>query len=303
MGTWRIPTASQTIWGLAQLVAVVCYVALFVFVVTVVVEPVGRGALRLLTDSASGADVRSAGLALGGLSVLIGAMVGFPLAYQRTLSARIQAEIAARSHITDRFSKAVELLGSDDISTRLGAIYAFERIAQDSVERDHWPIMETLAAFVRHKSSAREDGSMPVDIQAALTVIGRRTKKQRVFESTGRYVIDFLSANLSGADLRNGNFDGAYFEFANMRQVTLARASLRKATLNNADLTDALLMETDLRGARIWEANFTDAVFANAKVGGADFSGSDLSTARRKNTDFSAADISKARLAPSGSCG
>jgi hypothetical protein len=49
--------------------------------------------------------------------------------------------------ITERYTRAVEQLGSDKLELRLGAIYALERIARDS-ERDHWPIMEILTAYV-----------------------------------------------------------------------------------------------------------------------------------------------------------
>jgi hypothetical protein len=55
---------------------------------------------------------------------------------------------AEQGHITDRFTKAVEQLGSDKMAVRLGAIYALERISKDS-PRDHWSIMETLTAYVR----------------------------------------------------------------------------------------------------------------------------------------------------------
>src|SRR3954471_6413642 len=40
------------------------------------------------------------------------------------------------------------MLGSDKLAARLGGIYALERIARES-KRDHWPIMETLTAYVR----------------------------------------------------------------------------------------------------------------------------------------------------------
>src|SRR5438445_2853933 len=91
-------------------------------------------------------------------------------------------------HITDRFNKAIEHLGSDQLAKRLGGIYALERIARDS-ERDHWPIMEILTADVRAKAKfpsmpeeewnlLEEDEVPPVlpDIQAILTVLGRRVQ-------------------------------------------------------------------------------------------------------------------------------
>lgn len=60
-------------------------------------------------------------------------------------------KIAEEKQITERFSKAVELLGSDKIDIRLGGIYALERIAKDS-PKDHWTIMEVLTSFIQEKS-------------------------------------------------------------------------------------------------------------------------------------------------------
>jgi hypothetical protein len=100
------------------------------------------------------------------LLISIVAVIGIPFLIWRDFSThRIakaavrQADTAAERHgmqtqadqdrrITDNFIKAVELLGSDKLEARLGAIYALERIACES-KRDHWPIMETLTAYVR----------------------------------------------------------------------------------------------------------------------------------------------------------
>jgi hypothetical protein len=59
-----------------------------------------------------------------------------------------QTEADRKRRITDNFTKAVELLGEPELEVRIGAIYALERIARES-KRDHWPIMETLTAYVR----------------------------------------------------------------------------------------------------------------------------------------------------------
>ena len=72
----------------------------------------------------------------------------------------------------------------------LGAVYTLERIAQDS-DRDHIQIMEILCAYIRNNApwtlaqsakmaTAPEKRAVDTypraDIQAALTVIGRRAQ-------------------------------------------------------------------------------------------------------------------------------
>ena len=60
--------------------------------------------------------------------------------------------------MTDRYTKAVEQLGSDKLDVRIGGIYALERIARDSA-RDHPAVMEVLTAFIREHS--REPWPLP----------------------------------------------------------------------------------------------------------------------------------------------
>lgn len=61
------------------------------------------------------------------------------------------AEAANQKQITERFSKAIEQLGSDKPEVILGGIYTLERIARDSAP-DQWTIMEVLTAFVRQNA-------------------------------------------------------------------------------------------------------------------------------------------------------
>jgi hypothetical protein len=60
---------------------------------------------------------------------------------------RSHLEVAEQGHITERYTKAIEQLGSDKLDVRLGGIYALEQIAVDS-RRDHPTVVEVLSAFV-----------------------------------------------------------------------------------------------------------------------------------------------------------
>jgi hypothetical protein len=56
--------------------------------------------------------------------------------------------LSREGHLTDRYTKAVEQLGSDKIEVRLGGIYALERLMRDS-STDQPTIVEVLAAYIR----------------------------------------------------------------------------------------------------------------------------------------------------------
>jgi hypothetical protein len=64
--------------------------------------------------------------------------------------------VAQEGQVTERFTRAIEQLGSDQLEIRLGGIYALERVVRDSV-KDHWPIMEVLTAYVRQHARRRQE--------------------------------------------------------------------------------------------------------------------------------------------------
>jgi uncharacterized protein YjbI with pentapeptide repeats len=206
------------------------------------------------------------------------------IANQNAAIANKTVELTASRLITERFSKAVEQLGSDKLEVRLGGIYSLERIAQDS-DRDHWTIMEVLTAFVREKSplelakskteeSFVEHGlqqseiekqsllQVKKDVQAALTVIGRRDGTKDQGKSLDLSRSNLGLANLRRADLINVNLSGA-----NLSGALLTNALLNHALLIRADFTDADLFFTKLN-----DADLSDACLSSAYLIGADLS-------------------------------
>jgi len=100
------------------------------------------------------------------------AIVGITLAHRRirALERQVQVgqeqlQVAQEGQITERFTRAIEQLGSQEMAIRLGGIYALERIANDS-DKDYWPIIETLTAYVRERAPWREP---PPDSKEAIS--------------------------------------------------------------------------------------------------------------------------------------
>jgi hypothetical protein len=179
--------------------------------------------------------------------------------------------LSREGQVTDRYTKAIEQLGSDNLGVRVGGIYALERIARDSA-RDHPTVMEMLTAFIRENSHEQRPQPDPGskerfrrrDIQAAVDVVGRREVKHDIRR------IHLARAHLMGANLR-----AADLADANLIRVYLDRAHLRGANLTGANLTGAKLIRADLTGAKLIGANLT-----GANLTGADLTGADLAGAR-----------------------
>lgn len=182
--------------------------------------------------------------------------------------------------ITDLYIRAIDQIGNNKpIEVRIGGIYALERIARNS-EKDHWPIMEVLTAYVRqnapykkeHVHQKKEESSViksiakpNTDIQAILTVLGRRERSQGRERNNQR--LDLGNTDLRGADLRGAHFEGVDIEGANLSGALLWNAFLNGAFLKDAILDEARLEWADLRGAfNLTEAQISKAHINEAKL-------------------------------------
>jgi len=194
--------------------------------------------------------------------------------------------LAELGHVADRYTKAIEQLGSGEPAVRLGGIYALERIARDSA-RDHSTVMEVLTAFVREPpplagASAGPGAGAPApvpppsrpgrprlraDVQAAISVIGRRNV---TYDHPGRR-IDLAEAHLAGADLAGADLHGA-----DLAQADLTDAELTGADLSHANLWRANLTRADLVGAHLEEAILENADLTEASLDGANLDGANL---------------------------
>jgi Pentapeptide repeats (8 copies)/Protein of unknown function (DUF2934) len=210
------------------------------------------------------------------IAALVAGLVA--LGQLRVARSRHEAQTNAdfRRRINETYSKAVSQLASDKLEERLGGIYTLENISKESPD-DYWTVMETLTAFVRERSQrnyaefkksderiaplahalwehwgkpegkddeiwtkAIQQGEHPTtDIAAVLTVIKRRSKRNREREE------------------------------ANHWRLNLSRAVLKNANLKGANLQNAILWGTDLRNANLWGARLEGAINRGAHLQGA----------------------------------
>ena len=190
------------------------------------------GRLRTRSDAPTGENIAETlnNLAQGS-ALLLGALVAAATLIFTLLRTWINERTTRATEeglITDRINAAVASLGADktvklfnddasnkdgkeytrpNIEVRVGAILALERIARmnDSV---HIQIMEILCAYVRENtkhefkraSKDRPDRSEPFyrqiprnDLQLAIRVIGRRSKRQIDIEYSIRFSLDFAN--------------------------------------------------------------------------------------------------------------
>jgi uncharacterized protein YjbI with pentapeptide repeats len=260
-------------------------------------------------------DIRTTLLqGIGAIGLLLGALTTWRQLQDTLTQNREQLRLSREGQVTDRFTRAIDQLGSGTLDVRLGGIYALERIAKDSA-RDYGPIMEVLTAFVRERAPWKSDKppaaeeflqprageleatnevSFPKplpkpakDIQAILTVLGRRAKEQEPVS------LDLSRTDLQGAYLRWANLERLNLNEANLHWAFLRGVNLKEATLYSVNLKEAEVDGAHLEGAKICGANLKGASLRGAHLEGTD---TDLSFAHLEGADLREAHLEKADL-------
>ncbi len=259
-------------------------------------------------------------------------LLSAPFVVWRTWIADQQKHIAQEQLYTNLLTKAVEQLGTTretlpNKEVRLGAIYALEKLARDYPHL-HWQVMEILCAYVRenagpprpcsdeiravyakpwkerveqkedalklHKDELREPS---VDVQAALTVIGRRSERQRLFEASEKkkqtsngdktmdFRLDLIRCHLARVSLIDFHFEDALFNESCLEGATLEGTHFEDARLFEAHFENASLVGAHLEGADLTCAHFEGALLPETH-----FEGADLSETHLEGADLEGAD-------------
>ena len=213
-----------------------------------------------------------------------------------------EARLATSRLLAERFSKSIEQLGTNQITGRLGGIYSLEKLSRDSPQEYYRTVMEVLTTFIRSQSSTllktkhrQELQSIAVDIQAALTVIGRRY----LLESEGGQKLNLSHTNLTEAQLHeslnfeNFLFEGACFNGAYLSRINLSHSNLNKAKLNNVNPLDKRLT---VKSAKFMNAQLVEAEIMGSQLSRADFSNANLHKANLTLSNFYKSNFIRAKL-------
>jgi len=280
---------------------IIAVVALLIIVFAVDWEGVfgwwsGEGESKSKSISPPHESLRNLGLMLAGF-------VGVGLATWRSIVAGKQAKTAEQGLITDRFTKAIEQLGNENVSVRIGGLYALKRIAYDSPEQDHIAVMDVISNFVRHPPYEAEqkkckelfdsdkmdfiDNHRQIDcpdVIVAIDVLQSRSDKQKRIEAYEGYNLTLERARLSFTNLVGVDLSGF-----NMESAQLIGADLNRSILNNV-----YFLEADLERVNLNWAKLDNAIFDFANLCGADLSYTVLSDAKFHYSNLTATNMTGA---------
>ncbi len=184
---------------------------------------------------------------------------------RRATAAEKSATLMAQGHVIEIFKNAVDHLGHQSASVRLGGIYSLQELAQHN-DRYRKRAFEVLAAHIREMAS--DDGERSsIEIENVLRILfAPQFGKNAYYDSR----VDLSRVNLSGLQLRG----------LDMSNVNLAHANLSRIFIFNSHLKHTRLSEVNLQGARIHNTTLVNADLSFAKLNDAIFKNTDLSKAK-----------------------
>ena len=204
--------------------------------------------------------LRGFGFFLLGVGV---APLGLYLANKRTTSLETQTNTEKEKAVTDSFAKSVELLGNKRAAARQGGIHALGRLAKDNSDL-HPMIMNIVTSYIRQESrtwfndrKTLKEGDtiketfadekvigilktepMPMDIEAAITVIRERNFDYDKEPEGDEYILD-----LSNAYIFNANFSNT-----SLCQVNFSDSKIINCIFEGTDLTGSYFLAADISG-------------------------------------------------------
>ncbi|MDB5158536.1 MAG: Pentapeptide repeat family protein [Mucilaginibacter sp.] len=226
---------------------------------------------------------------IGGLFVF----VGLYFTWSQLSETRESISISQQVFLTDRYSKAIDQLGSSNPQIRLGGIFSLEKLASSSKEYIS-VVNNVLATYIRQKSNDTSTYTFE-EIQAAVGIIS--------FRETNR---DYLIDNDHGVNISNSILKNLYFENARLPYAKMVKSVFTESTFINANLSyvsgmEADFSKTNLSNSILSQSNFYGGSFKQSIMKGSIIKNSNLqlvnfSEANLINCDLNGSDLSDANL-------
>ncbi|MFH8680432.1 pentapeptide repeat-containing protein [Streptomyces lydicus] len=221
--------------------------------------------------------------------------------------------LVRRGQVTDRLSRALERLESQEEFVRVGGVIALQQIIHDAPAQAG-DVTHIVRTFIRRRAPKAERGAprgvqaaasgllLPqgytssdpeepaADVQAALTALN--TRRAKLYASR----IDLSGCHLAGAQMFRQYLVKAQLSGAVLTDAVLARAALRQASLEKCDLRRVWATKSRCHHAQMEGADLRAALFFEADMVDCDLTGADLRHAELSRADLQLATLRGAKL-------
>ena len=176
-------------------------------------------------------------------------------------------ELQTRNSIDQRFKDAIQLLGNENMGSRLGGIYALNNIAQSTRDPDSEyanyseSIFKILCSYIRDKTQdsnyqKKYKDKPSIEIQSIIDVIFKDTAQRVVYK---KYRADLPSSYLVGADFNNAALEYADFSDASLDNAYFSGAQCQKANFYQAQCQGADFSDANLDATALYHIGIDDS--------------------------------------------
>ena len=283
---WTWLFRSQTL----QFLLIVLLIVLAVVFVAVLVSKSFEACILKslgLEENAKYEALKFLGISMGGILIALQALMSYKRAKAMEKTAKSQADAVLKTEQgqrQDRLKNAIEHLGHESDSVRLGGAYELFHLAKDTLEDTEklsQTVLDILCAHIRRTTSKRKyrekNKSKPSEeVQSLLTLLFVQE-----YETFRGCYINLQGSWLNGADLKEARLWKArltqvYLQGAKLDRAHLQRANFVEAYLKEAFLSEAWLHEADLFCVRMQGAYLNKAQLQGARLMGTRLQGADL---------------------------
>ena len=232
--------------------------------------------------------LRFLGIAMGGMLIALQALAS----HRRAKAMEDSSLNIEKGQRQERLKNAIEHLGHNSDSVRLGGAYELFHLTEDNRELNQ-TVLDILCAHVRQTTSEEKyqhdyPSKPSEEIQSLLTLLFVRD--HRVF--SGCYInlqASWLNgANLEYARLTNADLSRVYLEKANLEKTKMQASNLTNAKLKGAyfseakmqgayfygaEMQGARLIKAQMQAARFWGTEMQRVIFSNTQMQGAPYIG------------------------------
>ena len=215
------------------------------------------------------------GVGMGGVLLAIGATIAHrraaameETAKAQAKAAEAQAEAAAQQAAAnrgaedgrrqERLKNAIEHLGHESDSVRMGGAYELFHLARDT-EDLRQTAMDILCAHIRRTTGEddyREKHTWrpSEEVQSLLTLLFVQER-----ETSKGCRVDLRDSWLNGVHLQNGRLEGVIFHRAHLKAAMLYKTKMQGADFMLAQMQGAYLMDAHMQGANLTAVNLQEA--------------------------------------------
>ena len=227
-------------------------------------------------------DARESGSAtIRNLGLVVAGIIALPLAVWRSVVASKQVEVARQGLLNERYQKGAEMLGDENLSVRLGGVYALQALIEEHPGQYYISCMRLLCAFTRNPTVDERLIGFPEeerpgilrprlreDVQAIMDMMRSRDDRLIDLEKEREFEVDFRGADLREANLRSVNFTGVYLRGANLSGAYAVSSNLSHAGLSEVNLSGARLALADFSGSDLADTDVSGTWFCDTSISG-----------------------------------